>query len=137
MQKELGSIGSIVSNDKTIESRWYLSRKAPWQKVKKGETIFFKYSGGPVLAKAEVAKVLEFENLNPQNVRRILKEFGSKGKLDIQNLTFSYNLYKNKKYCVLIFLKNPEKIKPFKIDKTGFGISSAWLCIPEISTIKR
>jgi len=136
MQKELGSISDIISGHKTVESRWYLSRKAPWQKVKKGETIFFKYSGGPVLAKAEATKVIELENLNPQNVRRVLKEYGAKGKLNIENLTYSYNVFKNKKYCILIFLKNPTKIHSFKIDKTGFGISSAWLCLPDINTIK-
>jgi len=28
-------------------------------------------------------------------------------------------LSKNKKFCILIFLKNVQRIKPFEIDKTG------------------
>lgn len=39
---------------------------------------------------------------------------------------------KNKKYCLLIFLKNPEKVEPFEINKTGFGMMSAWLTAENI-----
>ena len=45
-------------------------------------------------------------------------------------------MYKNKNYCILMFLENPTKIKPFKINKKGFGINSAWLCINNINKIK-
>ena len=47
-----------------------------------------------------------------------------------------FERFKNKKYCMLIFLKNPIEITPFEIDKTGFGIMSAWITVEDISRIK-
>jgi ASC-1-like (ASCH) protein len=137
MNKKLGSIPQILSCEKTIESRWYLSRKAPWHKVKKGDTIFFKNSGEPVTVKAKVKSVKEFEFLQPQKVREILKNYGAIGKLNFDNVQKTYQIYKNNKYCILVFLKNPTKVKPFNINKSGFGISSAWLCVGRIASIKK
>jgi len=47
-----------------------------------------------------------------------------------------FELFKDKKYCILIFLKNPVIIKPFKINKKGYGSMSAWICINKIDDIK-
>jgi len=46
-------------------------------------------------------------------------------------------MFKDKNYCILIFLKNPIGIKPFEIDKTGFGAMSAWIIAKNISKVKR
>jgi len=46
------------------------------------------------------------------------------------------DLFKNKKYCILIYLKNPEKVEPFEINKAGFGAMSAWITIPSVDSIK-
>ena len=43
---------------------------------------------------------------------------------------------KDKRYCILIWLKKPQKIKPFKIDKTGYGTGSAWLTVDNINLIR-
>lgn len=37
---------------------------------------------------------------------------------------------------LLIFLKNQVKIKPFEIDKIGFGMMSAWITVKNIKQIK-
>ena len=38
---------------------------------------------------------------------------------------------------MLIFLKNPQKIEPFEIDKKGFGMMSAWICVNNIDILKK
>ena len=43
----------------------------------------------------------------------------------------------NKKYCLVIFLKDIKKVKPFEIDKSGFGTMTAWLIVDDISRIKK
>ena len=43
---------------------------------------------------------------------------------------------KNKRYCIVIHLKNPKKIKPFAIDKTGYGAMASWLITDDIEKIK-
>ena len=61
MNKKMGLIDKVLDGRKTIESRWYKNRTAPWGKIKKGDTIYFKDSGGPIRARAEVKKVKFFE----------------------------------------------------------------------------
>lgn len=116
MNSKIASIDDILSGKKTIESRWSKNKVAPWGKVHPNDVIYFKRSGGNVFAKADVEKVICIENLDQKAVRWIAKEYGLKEEWG-----------KNKKYCTLIFLKNPEKVKPFKINKSGFGSAAAWL----------
>ena len=67
---------------------------------------------------------------------KILKEYGEDDGIEQNKIQEFYELFKNKNYCMLIFLKNPQKITPFNIDKTGFGAMSAWITIDNIDTIK-
>jgi ASC-1-like (ASCH) protein len=136
MRKEWGLIPKILSGEKTIESRWYLSRKNPWNRIKRGDTVYFKNTSGPIVAKASVRKVKEFDSLQPQKVRDILKKYDKGGQIGLNNVQKNSEFIQNKKFCILIFLKNPKKIRPFRIDKSGFGISSAWFCTNDIRKIK-
>lgn len=134
MKKSWKLLPKILTGEKTIESRWYKTKREAWGKVKTGDTVYFKNSGEPVGVKAKVWKVLQFENLNQNKVKSILKKYG--GGIGIKNLSFFLNLLKNKKYCVLIFLKNPRKVNIFNVDKRGFGAPRAWLTIKNINQIK-
>jgi ASC-1-like (ASCH) protein len=123
----------IGSGEKTIESRWSINKISPYKKVSVGEIIYFKESGRPVTKKAKVAKVLYFEALNFKKIKFILEEYGSDiciSEEDSKNLT-------NKRYCSLFFLDDVQEVTPFSIDKTGFGLMSAWLCIKNIKQIRR
>ena len=118
MNKKFGDlITKILSGEKKIESRWSKNKIAPWGRVHPNDVIYFKQSGGNVEARAEVEKVVGIENLDQKTVQRIAKEYGLKEEWG-----------KDKKYCTLIFLKNPKKVSPFKINKSGFGSAAAWLC---------
>ena len=44
---------------------------------------------------------------------------------------------KGKNYCILALLKNIELIEPFSIDKTGYGVSTAWIVAESIENLKR
>ena len=117
----------ILDGRKKIESRWYSSKHKPWDCVKKGETIYFKNSGEPARIKSEVSKVIQFADLTPKKVREILDEYGGDIGLERSEIPEFFKRFKNKKYCVLVFLKNPKEVKPFDIDKKGFGAMSAWI----------
>jgi hypothetical protein len=134
MKKEWCLIPKIISRKKTIESRWYKSKFAPWNRIQKGDTVYFKNSGDPVTAYAKVSKVLQFENLNKKEFTNILNDYGDK----ILPISRKYKDYKNKKYCILIFLENPNLlIKTFNINKKGFGSASAWMIAGNIESIKK
>ena len=136
MKKSWGLLPKIVSGEKIIESRWSKNKSTPWGKIEKGDTIYFKNSGELVSVKARVKKVLKFECLNPQKVREILNRYGQDDGIEKSQIPDFFKLFKDKKYCLLIFLKNPKKIKPFEINKKGFGMMSAWLCIDNVNKIR-
>lgn len=136
MKKSWGMISKILSGEKKIESRWYKNKSRPWDKIKTGDTVFFKNSGELVIAKAKVEKVLQFADLTQLTVKKILDQYGKDDGLEQKKIPTFFNLFKDKKYCLLIFLKNPTKIKPFEINKNGFGMMSAWLTVKNINKIK-
>lgn len=126
-------LDKIISGEKTIETRWYVNRISPRNKIKVWETIYFKDSGCPITAKATVQKIIQFEIKNT-DIDKILNQYGNQ-------ICFSKPLEQIKKriitknYGILIFLSNPQKIKPFYINKIGFGISCAWISLKKIQNI--
>ncbi len=137
MKKSWGLTDKILNGQKKIESRWYLVKYKPWDSIKEGETVYFKDSGEPVKIKAEVSKVMQFTDLTSKKVKEILNEYGKDDGIENEKIPDFFERFKDKKYCILIFLKNPIKIKPFEIDKTGFGAMSAWITIDDILKIKK
>lgn len=120
MRKSWNLLPKILSGEKTIESRWYKNKYAPWDKIKKKDIVYFKNSGKPVFVEAKVADVLQFSSLNPEKVKKILAEYGSRDGIFKNEMNKYYEMFKNKNYCLLVFLKNPKSIKQFDVDKKRF-----------------
>lgn len=135
MKKSWGLIPKILSGEKTIESRWYKTRHTPWDKIKKGDSVYFKNSGEPITVKTPVNKVLQFDNLNSKKVKDVLNKYNKK--LGIEDVEWFCEQVKDKKYCILVFLSDPVKVKPFNINKSGFGLMSAWISLEKISSIEK
>lgn len=137
MKKSWGLTQKILSGQKKIESRWYKNKHSPWGQIKEGDAIYLKDSGGPVSVKAKVEKVISFSDLTPGKVKQVLSQYGGDCGIEKDKIKEFFEVFKNKRYCLLVFLKNPEKIEPFEIDKTGFGVMSAWLTVENINRIKK
>ena len=136
MRKSWGLLPKILTREKTIESRWYKNRYSPWDKIKQGDIVYFKNSGEPVTIKTEISKVIQYSDLTPARVKWALQKYGVKDGLGIDKLDKYYQRFKDRKYCLLVFLKNPQKIKPFDIDKTGYGNMSAWIVTDNVNKLK-
>lgn len=134
MKKSWKLTQKILSGEKRTESRWYSQRRAPWDKIKAGETVYFKDSGEPISIRAEVEKVLQFADLTPDKIKDIIEKY--RNDIKIENTAEAFERYKNKKYCILVFLKNSDKIEPFQISKKGFGMMSAWISVPSVDIIR-
>jgi predicted transcriptional regulator len=136
MKKEWNLTQKIIEGIKTVESRWYKFRIAPWNKIHLGDTIYFKDTGSCVSVKASVTKVEQHEIVdNIQAVELMSKNaLADLGTTDLSNSIRDY--IKDKKYAIFIHINNVEKITPFDIDKTGFGMQCAWLSVSNISAIK-
>lgn len=138
MRKSWGLIDKILAGEKRVESRWYKNRSKPWGEIMAGETIYFKDSGGPVKARAIVDKVLRFENVDCIKRQEILAEYGRQDLGLSENVPREIrNYFEDKKYCLLVFFSGVQKVKPFFIDKTGFGSQTAWLIVNDLDKIKR
>jgi ASC-1-like (ASCH) protein len=136
MRKNWKLTDKILNGKKKIESRWYKSKYPPWDRIRTGDVVYFKDSGEPVAIKSEVAKVIQFSNLTPQKVKELLEKYGDDDGIEKAEIPKFLKVFKNKKYGILIFLKNPERVEPFEINKTGFGIMSAWISVDDINQIK-
>lgn len=137
MKKSWGLTEKILTGDKKIESRWYQGKYRPWDRIKRGDTVYFKDSGEPVRIKAKVDKVMQFDALTTKTVKEILLKYGRDDGIAKDDVLKFFELFKNKRYCILIFLKNPVAVNPFDIDKTGFGTMSAWITVDSISKIRK
>ncbi len=136
LDKKKKLLAKIIAGKKTIESRWYKAKFTPWDRIKKGETVYFKESGEPVSVRANVSEVLQFY-LPQINVAQLLTQYGAKicfVEKDQEKLT---RWCSARKYCILIRLKEVQQIKQFDIDKKGFGNMAAWITVEDIDSIKK
>lgn len=136
MKKSWGLTRKILTGEKKIESRWYKTKRAPFGKISSKDIIYFKDSGEPVKIKAEVKKIIEFSDLNYEKVKEILGIYGREDGIKKEETPKFIDLFKDKRYCILIYLKNAQNIEEFNINKKGFGNMTAWISVKNISQIK-
>lgn len=127
-------IPKILSGQKTIESRWYMMKIAPRDKIHAGDTVYFKDAGQMVTASASVAHVLQYDHYTDEQLQEIFHSYAD-GIAFYSPLDEFYLWAKPKKYCILIFLKHPKKIMPFAIDKRWYGNACAWISLDDIGKI--
>lgn len=134
MKKSWKLIPKILSGEKTIESRWYQTRRAPWGKIQAGDKIFFKNAGEPVSARATVAKVLQYELTSVDDAIAIVQKYGKRICI-VNRDPATWKPFP--RYCILLFLADPTAVPPFEIEKKGFGMASAWLTVGNIHALRR
>ena len=105
--------------------------------IKRGDLIYFKYTGGLVTARANVLDVKQFDDLDRNKIEYIFNEYGDSIGITKENRRSFFESCKSKRYCILIFLDDVVKIKEFNIDKKGFGMQCAWLIVDDIEKIKK
>ena len=137
LRKSSGALDKILDGRKTIESRWYVSRRTPWNGINRNDVVYFKYTGEPVAAKAEVQKALQFSELSAGAIAELLQRYGKEIGLEHEDLVPFAQSVIGKKYCILVFLKNAETVDPFDVDKTGYGHLAAWIATDDIRKIRK
>jgi len=136
MNKSWGLIPKILSGEKTIETRWYRNKSKPWDSIKKGEIVYFKNAGEAVIAKAKVSLVEQYADLDSTKTEKLLNDYKAKD-LGTENIPDEIGKYiQGKKYAIIIHLKSPKSIKPFLVNKRGYGMMSAWICVEDLESIR-
>jgi len=135
MKKEWGLIPKILSGQKTVESRWYKTKTAPWDKIHKGDTIYFKDSGAPVTVKARVTNISQY-NINDNDEALEITSKYAQADLGTKTIPSSVKDYiTNKNYAIFVSFDSVEAVKPFDINKEGFGTQCAWISVENIKDI--
>lgn len=137
MKKQWKLIPKILKGEKVVESRWFKNKIIPWNKIKPRDIIYFKNSGEKVTVKARVTKVEQYEIRNNKHALEIMKKYSQQnlGTSEIQDNIKKYIV--NKNYAIFVHFDNMKKIEPFSIDKTGFGMQTAWLVTANINRLRR
>ena len=130
-------IPKILSGQKTIESRWYKNKSAPWDNISVGDTVWFKDSGKPVTARATVSNVIQLDDVSGTKLRALAKKYGDcPGICFVSDKEKIFAWVSTKRYTILIFLKDAKPVKPFCISKQGFGNACAWMVVNNINDVK-
>ncbi len=136
MQKSWGFTEKIATGQKTIESRWYKVKYTPWGRISPSDSIYFKNGGEPITIQAKISKVINFSDLTPEKVHTILKDYSKELGLDDPDIQRFFEMFKHKRYCILMYLKDAHHIQPIEINKQGFGTMSSWISVESIAKIK-
>lgn len=114
----------VLSGEKTIESRWSMKKVAPYDKVKVGDELLLKRTSHDVTATA-IVKDVKYFDLTPQ----IADEIKAKWNKEIGIYKFeNWNLYRNKRYCTLIWLEDVKQIEPLKVKRSN---GSGWIVLKD------
>ncbi len=115
---------AILAGRKSIESRFMKIKRVPYEKVRAGDRLFFKESGGKVCAVGMAGKVMNFKGLTCQRIMQLKRKHNRR--------IYGGDLYwEQKKDCrwgVLIWLKDVKAIEPIRIDKKDWR---GWVVLTE------
>ena len=124
-------IDKILSGEKTVESRWSQQRRAPWNRISTGDTVYFAESGR-IKASATVADVSQYEITSDRQRHQLLRDNASA--LAVAPEAF-YTYIEKSKYVVFITLKNIKPEPNISFKKKEFGPRATWITITNINKI--
>ena len=135
MQKSWKMLSKIRSGEKIIESRWYKTKRTPYDEIHIGDKIFFKEGSDAISISAMVIKVIQFDNLNEMLIKDILTQYGKAIGISLSEMEKFKIAFTDKKYCILIFLGKIEEVQPFQVSKKGYGNMASWITVESVQSI--
>lgn len=119
-------LSRILSGEKTIESRYSINLIAPYNKIREGDIVLLKKTGGEVIAIFEAGAIRFFSIDTESDLEKIKEDYNDQLKIDD---TF-WNEKKNCNYATLIDIRNLWKVPHFNISKKN---RSAWMILGKIA----
>jgi hypothetical protein len=123
----------ILEDQKTMIIRGATGKKLPYGRVFEGDILYFIENNGDgmIKAKAIVKSVFNSEKMTIEESKKLI--INNQSKLNLTDIQFKK--WSEKKYLVLIEIKNIEKIDHFFIDKSNYGNMDDWLPVENINSI--
>lgn len=113
---------AILRGEKKIECRLLSWRCVPYDRVQRGDKLFFKLVSGPVRAVAKVACVRKWDNLTGKDVMELRRRYNQK----ILGTEDYWRRKARAKFAVLIWLTNVKEIASRFIKKRD---RNAWVIL--------
>jgi ASC-1-like (ASCH) protein len=117
-------IEAILSGRKPVESRFWKTRRYAFGHVTPGDKLFLKQSSGPVCGMATVEAVKNFENLTPEQIVAIKRQYNHL----IGGADEHWQKRTDCKFGFLVWLKDVRTIEPIRIHKKDWR---AWVVLTE------
>lgn len=116
-------VSAVIDGTKSIESRLSQTRQRPFASVAPGDRLLIKFSGGPVVAQAEVMHVRYFAALNARRLAGLRREFGR----GIAAADSYWRARRGARYATLLWMRNVRELpRPVYVPRL-FG--SAWVVL--------
>lgn len=129
-------IPEIINGNKTIETRWYMQKRLPWNRIKKGDQIFFKDAGKPVQVQAVISKITQIEVTDDFQADILIDQIWQKDIVFPKLIPELQKYISGKRYGIIVEFENAIEVPAFDIDKSGYGLQSAWLSVEDIGQIR-
>lgn len=120
-------LSRILAGEKTIESRYSVNLITPYKKIKTGDVVLLKKSGGGVVAVFEAGKVRYFSLCNQGDIEKIKQQYNDRLKIDED----FWEEKKNSKYATLIDINELLQLPQFYVRKQS---RTAWMTLGAISS---
>ena len=129
----------VLQGTKTIESRWTVNNKSPFETIEAGEKMYFKPTGKPVVAVSTVKAVHFF--LRPRDEAALLeylKANWSKLGFESEKAALAHPAtVPEKVYVSMIEFCDLQTVDAFEINKDGFGALTGWISLASVERIRK
>jgi len=115
---------AILGGRKQIESRFSKAKRPYFGHILPGDKLFLKLSSGPVCATASAAAVKKFENLTPEQIIGLKRQYND-------HISGSEAYWRSKQDCrfgLLVWLESVRRIEPVRINKRDWR---AWVVLTD------
>lgn len=116
----------LIDGNKKIESRFSIKPIPPYGKIKTGDIVLVKKSGGPIVAVFVAGAVDSYSNLSPSKIKSLKNQYSEK--LGLSEHDKFWLEKANSKYATLVTIKKFVEVLPYEIDKKD---RTAWVVIKE------
>ena len=114
----------LLGGQKTIESRFSITRRAPYQQIQNGDVVLLKHSGGPITGIGLVAETM-FYQLTPEVLQEIREQFANE--LAISDPSFWVD-HKTASFATLLRLSHIRTLTPIPYIKRD---QRAWVILKQ------
>lgn len=123
-------LASILAGLKSVECRLSVRRVVPFGQVSRGDVLWLKRSGGPIVARAKARRVTSVHPVTPAEISTIINSFGRRIRADAR----FFRARRRAGYATLIHLGSVTRLDPIDFPKRD---RRAWVVLPTAPSISR